>query len=505
MKKTLTTLILAAIAMGAQALQVIDLTTRVTNTASSTGSVISIPGLVTNAAFTTVKSNNVIIGDTLSAAFAKVNFNFSNLPAGGGSATNAVPIFNGGATNLTVTNAFKLTSTTPYYSIASYTITNLPPDTSGGATSNLNGTYYPAPALGSGVLTNSDGYVMTIGTTGTKQAGTVQSISVTNGLGVGTYNMVGTTPLIFTNSTIYSGYSTNISYDSNATYVTVTGAGLSAANQIYQASGAAYTGLTDSTYSLNFNSSPLRWEIRKSATIYYQMTSYTPNPYGATWADFSFNAPAPNSNSGMPVTNAIYSNTNFFTLYSTNAWRFYSSTNVSFSSTVASVTGNLYEQFNFTNAPLIPFNNVSYVSSISNRAVWSIVSNNVIGTVSGGANFGSVSITNYNFTISSGSTNAPNTNTPPSVSGCNVYVIFKVGSVVKYLLDGTVRWDSAHKVNQDTGLKTSYLSIDASGNATLVIAGTLAETIPWTSSSWRTTIPSDACSTTPFTTPTKMY
>jgi len=76
MKRLFLIITLAFASNLAMALQVIDLTTRVTNTAVSSGSIITIPGLVTNADFTTIKSNNVIIGDTINVAFQKVNTNF---------------------------------------------------------------------------------------------------------------------------------------------------------------------------------------------------------------------------------------------------------------------------------------------------------------------------------------------------------------------------------------------------------------------------------------------
>jgi len=559
MKKTLTTLMLSAIALGAQALQVIDLTTRVTNTATSTGSVITIPGLVTNAAFTTVKSNNVIIGDTLSAAFAKVNFNFSNLPAGGGSATNAVPIFNGGATNLTVTNTFRLTSTTPYYSIASYTITNLPPDTSGGATSNLNGTYYPAPALGAGTLTNSDGFVMIIGTTGIKQSAVAQGISVSNGIGTGIYNMVGTNYILFTNAVDLSSGLIPTLTSSNAPSGLATASNNYYANTAYLAySNTAYSGggtfldlytpshttktawiqyqfssqvtvsslygehsFSSENFPIDFvfqgSSNGTTWTNLFSKTLFKTVNVNTFTNYIGTFQNFTGSYFRWN----FSITNYAYISTGPYgycrnlqvfspkmnwAQYATNAWRFYSATNVSFTALTYTVTGNLSEMFFVTNVPSVPPGGVAYVSSITNYATWTTNTFPIIGSVAGGP-FSGISdlATNYNFSVSSGSTNSPSTNTPPAVSGCNVYVIFKVGSVVKCLDRGTSMWDSAHKLNQDTGLKTSYLSIDSAGTATFVLVGSTAMTIPWTDSAWSTTIPSDACSTTPFTTPTKMY
>ena len=104
----------------------VDLTTpqAATNTVSGN---ITIPGVTNNAPYTA--TNPVTnIGDPLGTAFNKLNLDIyfiwnwlaTNTDlGGGGSLTNGayVPIFNGGATNLTVTNSLTLISTTPYYTI----------------------------------------------------------------------------------------------------------------------------------------------------------------------------------------------------------------------------------------------------------------------------------------------------------------------------------------------------------------------------------------------------
>ena len=82
MKKTAVVLIsISAFSLSAWPIfaqvQYINLTALTTNTAVSSGGQITIPSVCSNAPYSTVKTNNLIVGDPLSSAFAKVNATFS--------------------------------------------------------------------------------------------------------------------------------------------------------------------------------------------------------------------------------------------------------------------------------------------------------------------------------------------------------------------------------------------------------------------------------------------
>src|SRR5208282_4654082 len=112
----------------------VDLYTVSTNYSTNYGS-ITIPGSpYTNAPFSLLYQYN--IGDPLETAFNKINLDLAFLwnwdntnnfgtGGGGGTATNAIPIYNGGGTNLTVTNSLNIISTTPYFVPSYFTTSGL--------------------------------------------------------------------------------------------------------------------------------------------------------------------------------------------------------------------------------------------------------------------------------------------------------------------------------------------------------------------------------------------
>ena len=101
----------------------VNLVTPTPHPTTNTGTIL-IPGQFTNS-FTEINPNNIQIGDSLPIAFNKLNQDIYWLFLNGGNGgvvSNGVYVleYSGGASNLTVTNSFTLTSTTPYY-IPSYT------------------------------------------------------------------------------------------------------------------------------------------------------------------------------------------------------------------------------------------------------------------------------------------------------------------------------------------------------------------------------------------------
>ena len=87
MKKIIATLLLAACTASAQP-QYIDLTTRVTNVVTTTGSRLTVTNHFTNTLYVAVNSNSVTIGDPLATAFTKVNTNTWMLYSSLGSLSN---------------------------------------------------------------------------------------------------------------------------------------------------------------------------------------------------------------------------------------------------------------------------------------------------------------------------------------------------------------------------------------------------------------------------------
>jgi len=453
-------------------------------------------------------AGNALIQSTNIAAYqaylATNNIVFS------GSATNAVNIYNGGATNLTVTNTFNLISTVPYYTISSYYVTNLPPDTNGLACSNRNGMYYLASQFGSGALTNACGFIMYLNNTTSSTISNVLSITVTNGTNVTLYSMVGTTGLIYTNTTPAP--------PSNAYTVYVTGAGTSGANGTYTTSN---TNLLASIYQKSGDtnwfmkqyypsSGILSWYIFHYADInvsYYLSNSYPqstyPNgkfpPIGSWFIGTGIgSAPAPVSTAS--------GETNQWAVFETNAWNFYQGTGVTFTPTnITYPNGSSLFCVAYPSAT-----NAYVIVSNSCGSTYLLTPTNSTGftLTNGSPNFTNTpSPTNLNISISSPATNSATSpsNTVSINPNCQVYVIFTINGVTKYLFDGIPKWDSAHSLNQKTGLKTSYLWIDKNGTATLVMSGFTSYTVPWESADWRTPVPSDSCNSTLYTTETRLY
>lgn len=106
-------------------------TATVTYTPLTNSATITIPGICTNANYTTINLTYKIIGDTLPVAFGKVNYNFSQI----GALAGFVPIYSGGASNLYVTNRMTLIGSL---------VANYPPETIvvSGCGANLNGVFY---------------------------------------------------------------------------------------------------------------------------------------------------------------------------------------------------------------------------------------------------------------------------------------------------------------------------------------------------------------------------
>jgi len=141
----------------------VDTTTAHSVTNTTTGGKISIPGVITNAAF--AMTNPVTsLGDPLATAFGKVNmdiywlFNFveTNDFGGGGALTNGnyIVTTNGTGSNLTITNTFTLVNTNPVYFIDAIVFTNL--------YDGWNGTYYADPAIAPYAMSNANGYIVFI-------------------------------------------------------------------------------------------------------------------------------------------------------------------------------------------------------------------------------------------------------------------------------------------------------------------------------------------------------
>lgn len=413
-KIILATLLLSLPAFGQ--LLSINTTNRTTNTVTSQAYQTA-PGFYTNLLTTSVNSNNVIVGDTLPDAFYKVGYNFNylktsvrtnggtngqipvinpavsggfmwtNASSGSGTDTNKVPIYNGGATNLTVTNTFKLTSTTPYYTVASVTFTN----GSWGDT-NRDGTYYPSDGTyGPGSLTNGNGEVIFITDIYSNLQTRVSSIWVTNGVGAGYYYPISKAYAVFTNIT-GSPTSTNFITQSGTSLVVITNAGIASANQVYATNNVPfanyYKGISDPNWQLHvsFVSPSYWWYLQNSSDskFYYAISNgptanlpvgqWTTNVSAVTSSQgYTGDAsPAPQSS---VLTNQTYQIvvglTYFWATYSTNAWRFYSSSDATFVPDSETIIVTSYtNSFYVTNVPYVPPSSLTYTANNGNPVIF---------------------------------------------------------------------------------------------------------------------------------------
>ena len=528
----------------------------------------TLPGQYTNELVTALETN-VIKGETLPVGFGKVNANFLWLSSairtngaaangyipyktnnatgyywaappsgGGGSATNAVLIYNGGATNLTVTNQFTLISG-PFLKYASVTLSNEctyydsglgyltncagkvlwaePYDGANGyfgdSTSGLTNTGWMTNTV---VVTNTVGTntVVVTNTVGTLTnsittnnvfplnylSSQVNYINVTNGPGSGWYYPIDALHYIFAQSS-YTGVSTN-TYTASLIFSSCSLAG---ANQGYTSNSTTlWTGITDSSYSFNYVGAPnFRWFVYHGADHNVQSkagSAGTP-PITASWDG--------GSASGGVTTLGLATNytTNvlvYFTCYVTNAWRFYSSTNpVTFSSPAQTYTGTgIGERFYVTNITISPVTNYS---STNVAATYAANSNQLVTFYGWNATQTGYPITNY---IPGGTgysnvtywTNVTITVTTGGGSGggsggraCARYITATVGGVCKNLKDGWKMVETAGLYNAQTGYTSSYLNISTNGTATWVLFNKTVSTYLWNDPQWETNMPSAAC------------
>ena len=393
---------------------------------------------------------------------------------------------------------------------------------------NQNGPYFADPPLGPGVLTNACGFQLYVNTVTTGYVAVVSSIlatagSSTNVVGLGTYLPLDTAFLIFTNSFLIA---TNyvLPLVTNSTIV-VTGAQNTGFNQSYYLRlDGVYIGLSNPSYfdSMSYISTgpsafagPGYYWTLANPSGYYSIFGTTVT--GGYTTVNSSTPPAPTVTDGPQLIS--YTATNYYTnicfsIYATNAWRFYSATNATFTpfpSETINIFGNSSEVFNVTNVPTVPPPSNTYTANKGQSVVFS--NTNVISYIcSNGVYYGFLPGGIITIIITPpqppGTNNPPittNTNNPPPT--CTGYICMNVGGVGKVLLSGKSMWTEAHNFNQRTGTQTSKLHIDNSGNATLIIFGAVTTTINWNdppnSVGWTTQIPSDSCDKNPNHFPTQ--
>lgn len=532
MKITTTILLLATFTACGQ-LQQINTSNRQTNVVTSTR-LMTAPGFFTNLPVTLTETN-IVIGDTLATSFGKVNngwlwlgivvratnasngyipyytnsspfYFWSAPPTGGGGTSNAIPIYSGGGTNLTVTNRFNLVSTVPNIGIGTLTISN----------------YGVFTAVGNGYYTNTNGVAITIIGTGAGPgvggnptsppwgtntittnntypwngyASQVNLIQVTNGVGTGWYYPLDPLHYIFVSQTNKPG-STNV-YTSSVIF---SGSSRAGANQGYISNSTTlWTGVTDSSYTMNYNGNPLfRWIIYQGAdhNIQSKAASAGTPPTGFWDGGTAGGGRADLGLSTNYTTNA----TVYWTYYSTNAWRFFSSTNpVTFVSPAQTIYAtNPTAIFYVTNCAINPVTNSSPTNS--STAYPNNYGTNVIfyGWYQGTNGYywsGYIPGTSNIMVITW--TNPPIITLPPppivSSPPCASYISATVGGVCKTLTDGMRMIDECASLNNATGIALSHLDLAADGTATWVLFDRVVDVIPWNDSRWTLDAPADAC------------
>ena len=414
---------------------------------------------------------------------------------GGGSGSNAVPIYSGGATNLTVTNTFTLTSTTPYYTIIGYNPTNIPPDTSVVVCSNRNGPYYLNETYGTGAMTNACGYVLFIDSLVAGGAQAVSYVNVTAGTGAGYY---------YTN---YGFYSTGTKFQ-YPSIITVSGAGYSLLNSTYTNSdpGNPYWYSTTTNVARVFNNGPVNYDpqvFTNGSWISFYYTTNTPiwPADGSTYGSSAFTY---YGSQHLPTPSIAFTNMTFGTYWTTwstnsgqsNTWQFYFATNVVFNTnSTTTVVGTSLNPFYITNITQYPFTNYPYVDSLGYNVIFQGTN---ISYVPQDGNFFAIPPTNVAVVIYTPPPipPPPNTNPPaPPWHPCDNAILYTVGTTTKQLTGGLSMWAQAINLNMlhPDASHLSSLTVSSDGTAVFILWGVLTQTIYWSDPLWSSNVDPYAC------------
>jgi len=355
---------------------------------------------------------------------------------------------------------------------------------------NLNGPYYSAPQYGAGMMTNACGNIFDTSTIISNYT-VVLSIDVTNAPAQH-YTNLDAAYLIFIGQNKIS---------SNTASILVSGV-----PDTICGGGSVHCNNLNGTYKFSSDDSNNQYWTNGFRILYYSRGASNFWAWDCCVSPNSFAAPLSPTNGASYSINGgtvtFYTGPNInWSLYQTNAWRFYSSPTVTFSPLPAetiNITGLYGLDFSTTNAPVFPLNNTVYYANNGLSVIFNM------GLVANPP-----TLTNVSIVIRPPSPAPPTTSYPPS-PGCGHYLIVTIGTNTEYLVNGYQLWETVHAINSginDGSTITipdnlqSYLKIDQNGTATLNIINQPPVTVPWMQGGspatstmwWSPNIPSDAC------------
>jgi hypothetical protein len=287
---------------------------------------------------------------------------------------------------------------------------------------------------------------------------------------------------------------------------------LDAANLIF-AENYTHPGITtnllvfgSSQDGIYFVSPPYDWFNQAGQNI--NVASGSPTYWDLSVAGGYFYAPnppiPPSSYTIYPGGTALFrtNNPTCWSLYQSNAWRFYMATNVAlapFPFETITTTGLVSQMFYVTNVSVFPNSNTVYTASDGSSVVFNEAP--VGFTTILGVTWNQIPApTNIIYVVTppmSAPPTPPTTPTPSPIGGGNHYVMAQVSGVWKYLPEGNEYITQVGNMNLDQGRLSippkyplSYLLIDSGGNASLIIKGRTSAYLSWLD--WNPQIPSDA-------------